>query len=237
MKSRTFVYFVCSPVGRVGKTTTARLLADYFLLGGRTFVGCDTDPREPVFASWFVDRVAVVDLNTVRGNMALFDPLLVNDGVPKIVDLWHRSWDKFFTVLRDTEFVAESRRVSVEPVWLFLVDGSSYSVEVAEELVQAYPDVTMVAVHNEGAAPLGAASFSELARYPASRTFKIAALDPVLQQTIESANFSLSRFIPAPPTGMSIVVRSGLRSWLGRIFAQFHSFELSTALEEAEHLG
>jgi hypothetical protein len=237
MKSRTYIYIVCSPVGRVGKTTAARLLADYFLLSGRNFSGFDTDPREPVFARWFPDQVAVVDLSTVQGNMALFDPLLVNDGVPKIVDLWHRSWDGFFSVLSDTEFIAEARRVSVEPVWLYVVDGSAYSIGVANDLADCYPDVGMVTVNNEGAAPLGEASFDQLARYPAIRTFKIGALDPILRQTMETAHFSLSRFMLAPPTGMSIVVRSGLRSWYGRVLAQFQSFELNTTLEGAEHLG
>jgi hypothetical protein len=237
MKNRTPVYIICSPSGRVGKTTTARLLADYFLLSGRSFVGFDTDPHEPVFATRFPQQVVVADLNTVQGNMALFDPLLVNDEVPKVVDLWHRSMEGFFALLEDTEFVAEARRASVEPVLLFMADGSVHSAEVAEGLARRYPEVTMVTVINEGAAPLGEVSLDLLARYPASRIFKIAALDPILRQTIEAPGFSLSRFILAPPTGMSIVVRSGLKSWLARILAQFQSFEFSMTLEQTEHLG
>ncbi len=118
-----------------------------------------------------------------------------------------------------------------------MADGSVHSVEVAEGLARRYPDVTMVIVVDEGAAPLGEVNLDQLARYPESRTFRIAALDPVLRQTIEASGFSLSRFILAPPTGMSIVVRSGLKSWLARIFAQFQSFELSMTLEQTEHLG
>ncbi len=66
---------------------------------------------------------------------------------------------------------------------------------------------------------------------------KIGALDPVLRNAIDDPTFSLSRFMLAPPTGMSIVVRSGLRDWLVRIFAQLRSFELRMTLERAEHLG
>jgi hypothetical protein len=36
---------------------------------------------------------------------------------------------------------------------------------------------------------------------------------------------------------MSIVVKSGLRDWLGRTFAQLRSFEFRMTLEQAEHLG
>jgi hypothetical protein len=118
-----------------------------------------------------------------------------------------------------------------------MADGSAHSVEIAAGLAHRYPDVTMVIVIDEGAVPLGEVNLDQLGRYPASRTFRIAALDPILRQTIEAPGFSLSRFILAPPTGMSIVVRSGLKSWLGRILAQFQSFEFSMTLEQTEHLG
>jgi hypothetical protein len=237
MKSRTPAYIVCSFNGRVGKTMTARLLADYFLLSKRSFAGFDTDAHEPAFATRFPQQVVVADLNTVQGNMALLDPLLLNDEVPKIVDLWHRSMHGFFSLLEDTEFVDEARRAGVEPILLFMVDGSPHAAEVADELARRYPDVTLVTVINEGAAPYGEVSLDQLARYPAGRTFRIAALDPILLQTIEVSGFSLSRFVLAPPTGMSIVVRSGLKSWLGRILAQFQSFELSMTFEQTEHFG
>jgi hypothetical protein len=236
MKNRTFVFIVCSPVGRAGKTITARLLGDYFLLSGRTFVGFDTDAHEPSFAARFPHEVIVSDLNTIQGQMALIDPLLVPDGVPKIIDLWHRSLDGFFTLLDHTEFVAEARRLAIEPVVLYLAEGSPRSVETAGLLSTRYPDLPIVIVMNEGAAP-GLAAHEEFGGNPTGRSFKISALDPVLQQTIEEPGFSLSRFMLMPPVNISIVVRAGLREWLWRIFSQFKSFELRMTLAETEHLG
>jgi hypothetical protein len=233
MKNRTFVFIVCSPVGRAGKTMTARLLGDYFLLSGRTFVGFDTDAHEPSFAARFPQEVIVSDLNTIQGQMALIDPLLVPDGMPKIVDLWHRSFDGFLTLLDHTEFVAEARKLAIEPVVLYLAEGSPRSVEMATRLAARYPDLQIILVMNEGTAP-GLAGHEELV---GNRSFKITALDPVLLQTIEEPGFSLSGFMLMPPVNMSIVVRAGLREWLWRIFSQFKSFELRTALAETEHLG
>jgi len=236
MKNRTLVFIVCSPTGRVGKTVAARLLGDYFLLSGRTFVGFDTDTHEPSFAARFPQEVVVSDLNTIQGQMALIDPLLVPDGVPKIVDLWHRSLEGFFTLLDHTGFIAEARRLAIEPVLLYLADGSPRSVETAGHLAARYPDLQVVLVNNEGTAP-GLEEREEFDRYPTGRSFKIAALDPVLRQTIEEPGFSLSRFMLMPPANMSIVVRAGLREWLWRVFSQFKSFELRMTLEETEHLG
>jgi hypothetical protein len=236
MMNRTLVFIVCSPVGRAGKTLTARLMGDYFLLSGRTFVGFDTDAHEPAFAARFPQEVIVSDLNTIQGQMALIDPLLVADGVPKIVDLWHRSLDGFFTLLDQTEFVAEARKLGIEPVLLYVADGSARSIETAERLAGRYPDLQLVIVLNDATAP-DLEGREEFGRYPVGRSFKLTALDPVLRQTIDEPGFSLSRFMLTPPTNMSIVVRAGLREWLWRIFSQLKSFELRMTLAETEHLG
>lgn len=236
MKNRTLVFVVCSPAGRVGKTMVARLLGDYFLLSGRIFLGFDTDAHEPSFAARFQNEVVISDLNTIQGQMALIDPLLVDDGVPKIIDLWHRSFEAFFTLLDHTDWIAEARKLAIEPVLVYVADGSARSVEASGYLAARYPDLQIVLVDNEGTAP-GLDQREEFARYPTSRSFKIAALDPVLRQTMEEPDFSLSRFILQPPRNMSIVVRAGLREWLWRIFSQFKSFELRMTLEETEHLG
>jgi hypothetical protein len=234
MKTRTLVFIVCSPAGRVGKSMIARLLSDYFLASKRSFLGFDTDPHEPVFATRFPQHVIVSDLSVVQGQMALFDPLLVNDEVPKIIDLWHRSMDSFFSLVDQTDFIAEAISAGVEPVIFYIADASTRSLEAAVRLSDRYPDQQMVTVENAGPAPL---SRGQLARYPANRIFKVGVLDPVLRHAIESPNFSLSSFLLSPPPSMSIVVRSGLREWLMRVFSQLRSFELRLTLEQAEHLG
>ena len=232
MKTRTLVFIVCSPAGRVGKSVVARLLGDYFLATNRTFQGFDTDPHEPVFAARFPQEAIVSDLGTVRGQMDLIDPLLINDEIPKVIDLWHRSMDGFFVLIDQTEFIAEAINVGVSPVFFFIADASTRSLDAASRLADRYPEQPMIIVENAGAAPL---SREQLARYPGSGVVKIGALDPVLRNAIEDSNFSLSRFMLVPPTSMSIVVRSGLRDRLGRVFAQLRSLELRMTLEQAEH--
>lgn len=234
MKTRTLVFIVCSPAGRVGKSMVARLLGDYFLTSNRAFVGFDTDPHEPVFAARFPQEAIVTDLGTVRGQMDLFDPLLINDDMPKVVDLWHRSMETFFTLVDQTDLVAEATNAGVDPLLFFIADASTRSLDAATRLAGRYPQVPMIVVENAGPAAL---SRDQLARYPAGRVLKVGALDPVLRHTIEDPGFSLSRFMLAPPSSMSIVVRSGLRDWLARIFSQLRSFELRLTLDQAEHLG
>jgi hypothetical protein len=234
MKAPTLVFIVCSPAGRVGKSLIARLLGDYFLASKRSFHGFDTDPHDSAFSTRFPQDVIMCDLTAVQGQMALFDSLLVNDEVPKVIDLWHRSMDSFFALVDHTDFIAEATQAAVQPIFFFIADASTRSLESAVRLSDRYPDLQMISVENAGAAPL---SRDQLARYPANGIFKVGALDPVLRLAIEEPNFSLSRFMLAPPSSMSIVLRSGLRDWVGRVFSQLRSFELRLALEQAEHLG
>jgi hypothetical protein len=233
MTARTLVFVVCSLSSRVGKTTAARLLGDYFLASRRTFQGFDTDAHEPKFALRFPDQVLIADLNTIQGQMGLIDPLLENDEVPKIVDLWHRALEPFFALVDHTGFINEARARGVEPILLYVDDGSARAVEVVARIGKRYPDLQVVTVRNEIAG-----HEAETTDGPqTSQSFRIGKLDPMLQATIEDPKFSLSGFMLAPPPDMSIVLRAALRDWIWRVFSQFKSFELRMTLSETEHMG
>lgn len=236
MKRRTFVFIACSPHPRTGVSTTARLLTDFYLARQSQVEGFDTDPHEPRYAEWFPDRARVIDATDIRGQISLFDRLLVHDEIPKIIDVWHRSYERFFATTREIGFVEEARRHGVEPVLLFHVDPTEATLARALALSAAWSDVTMVAVHNQGASPFGVRAHEIVARYPATRKFVIAPLDAPVARALEQPDFSLSRFLLAPPSDMSIVVRAALKAWIAPIFTQFQSFELRLDLESAEFL-
>ncbi|HEY0146771.1 MAG: hypothetical protein WDN29_04695 [Methylovirgula sp.] len=233
MTARTFVFVVCSLSGHAGKTTAARLLGDYFLASRRTFRGFDTDAHEPDFARRFPDEAIVADISTIQGQMALIDPLLENDSIPKIIDLWHRSFEAFFTLIDHTGFIAEARSRGVEPILLYVDDGAPRAVDVAARIGARYPGLQVMIVQNQMVSPEAA----DEPGGPALRSFKIGRIDPLLQATIDKPGFSLSQFMRAPPSDMSIVLRAGLRDWVWRVFSQFKSFELRMTLSESEHLG
>ena len=237
MKRQTFVYFVCSPSPRVGSTIVARLLGDYFLSQRRAFVGFDTDAHEQPFANSFPGETRVTDLSVIQGQISLFDRLLVHDEIPKVVDVWNRAFPRFFSIVREVGFFEEARRLSIEPVILYVVDDTPECLETARQLKRQWPDLSMTIVNNEGAFPLGLDAHDILAKYPSERSFLIPSLDPAVRRVIDKSGFSFSRFLLAPPSDMSIVVRTALRSWLSRIFAQFKSFEFRIALDDTNYLG
>ncbi len=228
-------FFICSPRSRVGKTTMVRLLADYHAVDSRPFLVYDTDP-EHTAASYYPERALTADLTRVEGQMKLFDGLLERHDRARIVDVWHRTWETFVDTVDQIDFFTEAARQNIRPIFVFMADPSAKSLEAASALARRWPEVTMIVVHNEGAAPLGPRALDELSRYPTGRTFEIPALHPAMRAMIEEPGFSLARFLMAPPTNMSIVLRAGLRQWLARVFTQFQNFELRLAMDEARYL-
>ena len=51
--------------------------------------------------------------------MALFDCLIVEDGIAKVIDLGHGSFAQFFRVVEEIGFIDEACRRAIEPVILF----------------------------------------------------------------------------------------------------------------------
>jgi len=232
-----FVFICCSPHKRTGTSTSARLLSDYFLATGRGFRGFDADPHEPDYAPRFEGRVETVDLSAVKGQAALIDGLLSLDGAPKIVDLWSRCFDRFFSLIKDIGFIEEARKRGIEPVFLYHADAMAASPDIAARLAHGFADVEWLLAHNEGAAPLGDAAVSMLDLYPPHRRLRIRALDPWLGKALEPLDLSLAALpIEAPPE-MSIVVRAGLCAWLSPVFSQWRTFEMRHALEGASFLA
>ncbi len=237
MRARTYVFIICSPHPRTGVSTTARLLADFYIHTRRIFAGFDTDPHESPFANYFPASVGIADLANIQGQIDLFDNLLLADEIPRIVDVWSRSWKTFFDIAGSTDFFGEAQRRGVTPFILYVADGSESSLEIAEHLHAQWPDINMAIVGNEGAAPIGAGAIDHLERYPAMHVFEIKTLDPVVRKVIEAADFSFSQFLAEPQDQMSIVVRASLRAWLLPVFQQFQSFELRLTLQDSQYFG
>jgi hypothetical protein len=236
MSRRTLVFFVCSPHSRTGATTAARLLTDYYLSRGVPVEGFDTDSREPCYALRFPGLSQVVDICDVKGQISLFDRLLVPDDTPKIIDVWSRSFDQLFATIAEIGFLDEARRAGVEPIILYQSDSSQMAASNARMLNTTWPDLWMTVIHNEGAAPLGPEALQILAQYPSRGKLVIPRLEAAIAQSLDDFDFSLSAFLQAPPPTMSIVVRAALKAWLLPIFTQLQSFELRLDLQSSEFL-
>ncbi|WP_442754848.1 hypothetical protein ACNHKD_17945 [Methylocystis sp. JAN1] len=236
MSRRTLVFFVCSPHSRTGVTTAARLLTDYYLSRGLPVEGFDTDSREPSYAPRFPGLSQVVDICDVKGQISLFDRLLIPDGTPKVIDVWSRSFDQLFATIAEIGFLEEAGRAGVQPIIFYQSDVSQTAANNARLLNTTWPELWITVVHNEGAAPLGPDALHILAQYPARGKLVIPRLEAAIAWALGDFDLSLSAFLKEPPGDMSIVVRAALKAWLLPIFTQLQSFELRLDLQSSEFL-
>jgi hypothetical protein len=236
MDRRANVFIACSPCARVGVSTTARLLTDYFRFTNSEPTGFDTDPLEPCYAPYFPGLAHVLDAADIKGQIFLFDGLLEKDNRPKVVDVWHRSFARFFETVQDIGFIEEAQRLGIEPILLYHADASRGSLEGALMLRKLWPELTMMLVHNEGARPLERGEAEIFRHYPAQGKFVIPSLPAAVARSLANPALSLSGFMREAPPEMSIVVRASLKAWVSSVFAQFQSFELRRRLESSPYL-
>jgi hypothetical protein len=214
---RTPVLIVCSPRARVGKTLLARLLIDFFRSDFRPVTAFDINRNEPSLADYVSGAVIKADIGETRDQMAVFDGLIVGDGVVKIVDLGYAAFEPFFALMHQIDFPRELRRRSVQPVILFVMDADRSSARACADLQRVFADVPLIPVHNE--AVMGAY------RMGGAGQLRVPLLPPVLKGLVDKPSFAFS-------SGRAGATPSLLDAWLTEVFLQFREIELRLLLKE-----
>jgi len=229
MERRTPVYIICSPRPRVGKTLLARLLTEFIDGDGRSVAAFDVNYDDFALADCLPRRATIAKIADTRGQIALFDELVVNDGTVKIVDLGAWAFDRFFGLVHELEFVQEAHRHALQPLVLFAADPHRRSMEAYANLQDELPDIALVPVCN------GAIIREQQMRehFPGRRVgrvpVRITPLQPFLKTFIDRPRFSFDGFLRRPANA-----ETELHAWIRRCFLEFRDLEMRLLLENME---
>jgi hypothetical protein len=219
VRRRQPVYIICSPRSRVGHTLLARALIEYVLSDGRRALGFDVNPDDRSLARHLPLHALPASIVDTRGQMALFDRLIVNDGAVKVVDLAADQFQAFFDVMFHVGFAGEARSRGIDTIVLFIVGDDRKSESAYRRLLLRREQFAVVPVENPAivAAPsLNSTSFPHVAS-----TFLVPVLPHAHGNTIaEHANFSFADALTHPaghPPEVS--------AWVGRMFLAFRDLE------------
>ena len=227
MERRTPIFVICSPRPRVGKTLLARVLAEFFRADDRPVAAFDVNPGEFALVDYLPGYTAVASVSDTKGQMALFDELLVADRVPKIVDLGHSQFDKFFSVIQEISFCDEARRRAVTLAVLFVADPDRRSRQGYAMLRDRFPDLVLVPVINETVAPLARYREQFAGTRAGGPPIHVPVLPPFLKGVIERPSFSFAALsVTAADT------TTELYGWTRRVFLEFRELELRMLLAE-----
>ena len=227
MQRRTPIFIVTSSRPRVGKTLIARALTEYFCAQNRPVGAFDVNPDEFKLIDHLPAYTAAASLSDTRGEMALFDQLVLEDTVPKVVDLNHQLLDRFFSVIQQIDFMAEVRRRAIAPMVLFVADPDERSRQSYAKLRDRFPDLPLVPVLNESVGRVSAYR----AHFPPTRLggepVSIPALSPVVRSVVDRQNFSFVGYVQKTNDKTS-----ELYEWMGRVFISFSELEVRLLLGE-----
>jgi hypothetical protein len=227
MQRRTPIFIVTSSRPRVGKTLIARALVEYFCAQSRPVAAFDVNPDEFKLIDHLPAYTAAASLGDIRGEMALFDQLVAEDEVPKVIDLGNAPFDRFFAVMQQTDFLTEARRRAVAPMVLFVADPDERARQGYAMLRDRFPDLALVPVLNE--------NIPQFTRYhanfpPTTRggdPIKVPALTPVVRSVVDRPNFSFIGY-----ASKTTDTTSELFEWMRKVFLAFRDLEVRLLLRE-----
>src|SRR5215471_6903778 len=228
------IYVVCSPNRQVGKTMLARLLTEHYLADARAVAAFDLADEGPGLADFLPHHATIPNIRDMRGQVRFFDGLIESANVPKIIDLSHREFANFFTIVDKIGLFEEARGRSIEPLILFLIDPSPVSVKAYSLLRRRFAGISLLPVRNLTVAkglPY-CDSFPHASRLVVS--LEIAVLGHAARALVERERFSfLNLAKQAPPySDMSARTRAELDAWFRRARFQFREIELSLIREQ-----
>jgi len=221
--NHTPVYIICSPRPLVGKTLTARLLSEFLLLKNGTVTSFDINLKEPSLLDYLPKITETADVDNTYGKMQLMDRLIIDDGVPKVIDLGFHAFDEFFKMSEEIGFLKEAARRRIAPVILFMADTDRVSARGHEMLREQIPPGNLVTVDNEyvlrGELP---AAMSH------GRLLRMAALPSFLKIYIDRLTFSFTDYLRNEKDSST-----ELHQWVRRNYLSFRELELSLILQKS----
>jgi hypothetical protein len=220
------LYVVCSPCRGVGKTLVSRLLTEFYVLDRRPVVAYDLADEGPQLADYLPQFTTISDIGDIFGQMAFFERLIAdNDRIANVIDVSHRTFNSFFTVVEKIRFFEEARRRAIEPLILFIVDPDPKSPEAYASLHRSM-EASLFPVWNR-ADPSAISDYHTPPDANATPTsLEIPLLGFSLRALIDRQAFSFCEFARAKPPDLPDALDDELRDWVENVFFQFRKLEL-----------
>jgi hypothetical protein len=138
----TSLNFIGGEKGGVGKSVTARLLAQYFIDNGQPFTGFDTDRSHNSFTRFYADYAAPVIVDSYEGLDLLVgafeDPPIDEKQQSVIVDLAAQTAAPLARWIKDSDLLALLAGMGVQVNFWHLLDAGRDSVDLLDRLVTTY---------------------------------------------------------------------------------------------------
>ncbi len=234
LRRSTTVFIVASPRPGTGKTFLARLVTEFLHMKGSHVEAFELSPGDLALADHLPEFTTPCDLDSTQAQMRLFDRLILTDGVAKVVDVGHESFQRFFALMDEIGFAREAQRRALDVIVLYAADAHPLSVKAYAILQRRMPEIILTPVFNDGI--LKGHRLRD--QYPFTRAatvpMQIPLLPPALKTHAERSGHSFADFHNRMPGPVPIGPDFELRSWTKRAFLEFRELELRLLMEKVK---
>lgn len=219
------IHFVGGEKGGVGKSVTARVLAQWFIDHSQSFAGVDADQSHGVLQRFYSEYTRPVDLTQPESADQIMDRAL---GAERqvLVDLPGQSVRPLHAWLMGADVFNFAREVGVRFSFWHVTDGSYASVSEIDELIELFGDqVGHIVVKNFGRGK----DFSLFDSSPAKQrldaldgsVIELPELDPTAMLRIDAtgASFWAAANSTDGPFTLRALERQRVRLWLKLAYA------------------
>ena len=177
----------------------------------------DINLKEPSLLDYLPKLTETAEVDDTFGKMALMDRLIVNDSVPKVIDLGYHAFDEFFKMSEEIGFMKEAARRGIVPVVLFVADTDRASAR-GHQMLQAQIPPTRAGDHRQRIR--GARRIAAGLRPRPRHSHR--ALPQFLKTYIDRPNFSFTGYLRTEKDSST-----ELHQWIRKNYFSFRELELA----------
>lgn len=219
------VHFIGGEKGGVGKSMTARLLAQYHIDRQRPFLGFDSDASHGTFSRFYGEFASPVIVGDDESLDGILQACETDPDQDLIIDLAAQTSSRLGQWIEETDVFGLLDELGYQVCLWHVMDDGADSIALLEEVLERYsrPKLQWFIVMNLGRG----SDFNELRDSDALRTaesrnaklFELGKLHPKLTHKVDFANAS---FWAAANNRemMNIAERQRMRVWLRNNYSQ-----------------
>ncbi len=220
------VHFIGGEKGGVGKSLTARLLAQYFIDNQLAFIGFDTDQSHGTFSRFYADfasPIIVEDFDSLDEIVATAEE---HRDIDIIVDLAAQTSRKLEQWMDDSGIFDIFAELDYQVYLWHVMDDGADSMRLLERLLDKHPhtDAQFVVLCNMGRGEnFDAAKQSHTFAKASARNASFITLNKLQPRLMQKLDFNDYSFWAAANNtdAMSITERQRIKVWLNHSFSEF----------------
>ena len=227
------INFIGGEKGGVGKSVTARLLAQYFIDRNRPFTGFDTDRSHNSFTRFYEGFASPVVVDSFEGLDAVVNSFEDNPFQSVIVDMAAQTLAPLSSWVKESDLFEVFRELKVAVNFWHVLDDGKDSTELLGTLIDTFgddPNYIVVQNHGRGsdfALLLGSDSLAKAVARNA-RIIALPRLHEGSMRKIDAHNLSFWKAandrVGAHTLG--ILERQRVKTWLANVYAGFDTLPL-----------